>query len=320
MYPKILFHKAGNFTIRDFPLERKGSQWEGFPIHLTGQSVDYHTITRRPYQFPKVINKEYLPSKEEHKNAIFGIQTSSLEKVVLARVTTLTYSTNLDPLGVFFHIKDKALGCWPFAVILAPHLAFVGATPELLYKRKKNRLSTMALAGTRLHGNEYELFTSKALHLEFQVVKNFIAKKLQEISHPFEVTDDVFIKRTINLSHLYYPFEVTLKEGISDEEIINKLHPTPAICGIPKVGALDAISDSEPFDRGWYSGIFSISTGDTKEVYIALRCAQIKENKLHIFTGGGIVKNSNPENEWDELEHKMQLFTRWSQESCLNKQ
>lgn len=308
MPPKILFHKAGNFSITDFPIDRVGPLWKDFPAHLTGQAVDYDTITPISYQFPHVVKREDTPSREAHQNIVLQMQPLELKKTVVARLTTLTFSEDLDPLGVFFYLKERSSGSWPFAIILSPTLAFVGSTPELLYKRTKNHLSTMALAGTRPHALENELLSCKTCRLEFQFVKDFITNQLREICEPFEVSDEVFIKRTHNLSHLYYPFEVTLKNGVSDGEILQRLHPTPAIAGYPRLDALSKIASCESFDRGWYCGTLEYSNTLTKEVYVALRCAQIKENKLHIFAGGGIVKNSDPQNEWEELENKIQTF------------
>jgi menaquinone-specific isochorismate synthase len=295
---------GGDFQIRDFPLPRKAKNWTGIPEKIDFQSQSSSLIDPISYRLPPLLSRSDTPTKEEHASFVEQFLLSGVEKIVLARQTTLTFADRVDPLGIYSHLLKLKGSATCFGVMLSPDIAFMGATPELLFSRDGDILKTMALAGTRKHEDEASLLTStKDLH-EFGVVKEEIYNKLSEIAHPFTVEETPTLWRTNSLSHLYCPFEVKLKKKTSNDELISFLHPTPAIAGRPRKDAMKLISLMEEFDRGWYCGTFRSGS----DVYVCLRTTLVIENKMHIFSGGGIVLGSKPETEWQELENKIALF------------
>jgi isochorismate synthase len=86
--------------------------------------------------------------------------------------------------------------------------------------------------------------------------------------------------------------------------LLNKLHPTPAVCGLPKKDAFDFIIENETHDRGFYAGYIGIETQSSNEYFVNLRCARFFSDRINLFVGGGITADSRPENEWTETELK----------------
>lgn len=292
------------FSILDFPLPRKESTWNKFPSKLY-----FQPSALIPFTMPicdsagKPIARKDTPTFAEWDRII---QNHTNSKTILARKTTLTFARLLNPFSMIQTLRKKAANSLVFGIILGPHLAFIGATPELLFKRRGNHLTTEALAGTRVLGKEKELLASaKDLH-EFGFVKDEIAEKLASIAKPFSVSKDIHVKKTSHLCHLHYPFEVILKDNISDLDLISFLHPTAAISGSDR--ALEFIQANEPFDRGWYAGTVGMMTPEESRVYVGIRSAIIDENQMHIFAGAGIVNNSLSYSEWQELENKIKLW------------
>ena len=110
--------------------------------------------------------------------------------------------------------------------------------------------------------------------------------------------------------HLVSRIEGLLAEGVTTLDILETLHPTPAVGGTPRPDALDAIRRLEPFDRGWYAGPVGWIGPDAAEFAVALRCGLVWPRRLSLFSGAGIVSGSTPEAEWDEIEHKIVSFTQ----------
>ena len=295
------------FWIEDFPLKRKEDLWEKFPSYFSFSPEEIKEIP--PFnianELPPLEMTAYLPDFEEWIELVKKMQgNKNLEKTILARIRTNLYEQNLSAISLFFSLRNRSRGALPFAFLLSPKLAFVGVTPETLYRKKGLQIETEALAGTIKLGKEEALLHSKKDHHEFRIVKEEITKKLQSICHPFVTDSKVFVKETETLCHLHYPFKAKLKDDLSDKELTTLFHPTPAIGGYPRNKALDFIQENELFDRGYYTGTFGMRMNGVSDVKVAIRCALVEENLLHIFTGAGITHNSLPEMEWKELNLK----------------
>jgi menaquinone-specific isochorismate synthase len=101
-----------------------------------------------------------------------------------------------------------------------------------------------------------------------------------------------------------------LRVGVSDRDLVNALHPTPAVAGAPVAEAIVALRDFEPFDRGLYAGPIGVVSRDGAEIAVAIRSARIEGNALTAFAGAGIVEGSDPAEEWRETGHKLLAFER----------
>ncbi|MBS3904392.1 MAG: isochorismate synthase [Simkania sp.] len=275
-----------------------------------------------PNPMPRMINRMDLPEKSTWDQTIYhalkSIEQGMLNKVVLARKTTLSFESPLHPLSVLLRLRRQAHPIATFFCLQsAPHKAFLGATPERLFSRSGRHLSTMAVAGTRRRSadvSEDEALAHELLHSikdkrEVDIVVDSIIEHLSPFCEKIDLSPLTILKSAY-VQHLYYPIRAVLKEGVSDSMLIQALHPTPAVGGSPKPVALAFIGQHESFSRGPYAAPIGWLGTERSEISVAIRSALIDGSTLHLFAGTGIVQGSDPDAEWQELEHKISQFLR----------
>ena len=259
------------------------------------------------------------PVWERHLREIFGlISQETLTKVVLGRCTCFEFENRLSPYDILKQLQGKSPSATLFAFQFEKEQAFIGASPETLYKREGKTIKSAAVAGTRPRGNTPEedtkltqelLNNQKELH-EFNIVKESIKQALSPLCTKLH-TEDQRILQTSTVQHLLRSFEGLLKDPISDQDLIAALHPTPATGGMPKNAAIKEILKREYFDRGWYAAPIGWVTRQQAHHIVAIRSALIEKNQMRLFAGAGIVKGSIPLNEWEELEQKISQYILW---------
>lgn len=245
------------------------------------------------------------------------IEKGCLEKIVLARRKTLKFSRPLDPNDLIMGLAEKSQGAYLFYFRNEFGNCYLGASPERLYSRRHRRIESEAIAGTRERSQdckidrqlEIDLLNSQKDCLEQQLVCSEIERKLAVLCCDFGVVDDRKVIKLPNVQHLRTRFGGILKRDIDDWNIVDALHPTPAVCGLPSEEAFSFIMECEPFDRGCYAGPVGYIGKDHAEFAVGIRSALIEQENLHLFAGAGIVKGSNAKDEWGEIENKMRLFS-----------
>ncbi len=302
----------------------KDALWDGFPrqtffspshIYRCRESVALQELgERRPLfctDLPDRSAWETLVS-----DALEEIRKGTFEKVVLARRSSLLIET--QPLVLLRSLRQQSRRATVFMLQLSPSVAFMGATPERLYKRKGRRVMVDALAATRPRGNSPEEDVRLAQELvnhpkdkrEFALVKESIQELMAPLCVSWSWSGHDRVVTTPTVQHLYNAFEAQLKEDVSDNDLLEVLHPTAAIGGKPRKAALDFIAKNEPFERGWYASPIGYAFDDEAEFAVAIRSALIKSGQMHLFAGTGIVEGSDAAKEWHELEHKIELWKR----------
>ena len=253
-----------------------------------------------------------FPVWEHEVNEVLqGIKREDYLKVVLARLTQFEFDESPSPYGLLKNLEGRNR----FSFQFSPETAFIGVSPETLYRRKKSCIESAAVAGTRPRGKtetEDEMLMNDLINNpkeqhEFQVVKNRIYETLSPLCKNLEIQDQKVLK-TPTVQHLYHTFQGTLKEKIQDTALIEALHPTPAVRGSPRKEAFDEIGRREQFDRGWYAAPIGWVSPSEAHHLVGIRSALMKKNYLHLFAGTGIVLGSIPSKEWDELEHKIKQY------------
>jgi isochorismate synthase len=190
-----------------------------------------------------------------------------------------------------------------------------GATPETLLQSQEDSFSTMALAGTQPYKGEDMVVWQNKEKDEQEFVTNFIIENLKNSTNKIHVSKP-YTTRAGNLLHLKTDIKGVLKPESSLKIVIDILHPTPAVCGLPKQVAKDFIIENEGYDREFYTGFLGELNYDfntkskASNLYVNLRCMKIENKKAHLFIGCGITKNSNPEAEWQESVNKSQIMKR----------
>ncbi len=256
------------------------------------------------------INFEKLVEK-----GVEAIKNKQFEKVVLSRkieVELLEFNFNT--------IFNKSLSNYPNALnycFYHPKIGlWLGATPEQLVKIDNNLLKTVSLAGTQIFNkNESPIWLHKEQN-EQQIVTDFIKTTLEKVSNKINVSKPYTFKAG-NLVHLKSDIEATIINDKSIIEIINLLHPTPAVCGFPKIAARKFILEIENYNREFYSGFtgewqkdfLSFKPNDS-DLFVNLRCAKIENKKAFIYVGCGVTDESVAENEFFETQNKMQTMLR----------
>lgn len=184
--------------------------------------------------------------------------------------------------------------------------AWMGAFSEVLGKFNKttHEFETMALAGTLPVSEEW---SEKEIE-EQKPVTTYIQNILKNYSdhiHQSATYDHI----SGNIKHLRTDFKTSIKPEDLDS-IIHDLHPTPAVCGIPKDFCNENIRKYEKFPREFYAGYIKVETEESILYFVNLRCARLYQDSVHVFVGGGITAQSNPEKEWRETELKSEAILK----------
>ena len=181
---------------------------------------------------------------------------------------------------------------------------WMGASPERLIQTNGNKLKTMALAGTQPYLGKLNVsWTEKDQH-EQEFVTEYILEQLKDLTKSLHVSGPETVIAG-NLLHLRTTITAEMNSNDFLEELIEKIHPTPAVCGVPKNKAASYILENEGYDRSYYSGYLGeLNMNNSNTLFVNLRCMEIVGQTATLFVGGGITKDSIPENEWRETVDK----------------
>jgi isochorismate synthase len=267
-------------------------------------------------------NKESsdINSKDFHMNivskAIEAIEKNQFKKVVLSRKELVDIS-DFDICEVY----NRLLQTYPNAFVYVwfhPKVGlWLGATPETLLKVNNNAFNTMALAGTQVFNQDLTPKWAQKEVDEQLFVTEYIVRKISSFCNDIKVLE-VETVRAGSLLHL----KTVIKGVLNTEEssnslstLINLLHPTPAVCGLPKEAAKQFILDNENYDRSYYTGYlgelnFDNQNGNETNLFVNLRCMEIVNDNAQIYIGGGITKESRAEAEWKETVAKSNVMKK----------
>lgn len=226
-------------------------------------------------------------------------------KIVLSRIISFPQQ-GLTAEYVFNSFNEKFPNAAVFAFTDENEAQWIGATPELLFKKRGLAYTTISLAGTRKAGSS-EKWGAKEIQ-EQNVVTEFIQHELRELGAEKVICGEIQTRNAGSIEHLCN--EISFEYSGDWQNVMKALHPTPAICGMPRKVAKDLIQQIEPHDREYYTGLIGIEQGENVDVYVILRCLKIEGSKLHVYVGAGITKDSISELEARE--------TRWKAESLTD--
>jgi menaquinone-specific isochorismate synthase len=162
-----------------------------------------------------------------------------------------------------------------------------------------------ALAGTRPCHQKEELFTSEKDRREFFIVQKRIIDSLSPHCESMPIASDLTIRSSSQICHFHSQIAGHLKKGVTDEILLDALHPTPAVGGHPSKEALNFLKRHEPFARGLYAAPLGWTGPETADFAVGIRSCLIQNNRAYLYAGTGIVEGSDPLSEWEETEHKL---------------
>lgn len=239
-------------------------------------------------------------------------------KVVLSRCKTLSMSQPIDSaviIEALMHLNEPSD---LFAFEAPSGSIFLGRSPERILSWASGEVSADAIAGTRERGSTRSMDAQEAQNLqnsmkdlsEHQFVTDFVQQTIESFCDDVSAIDQAKLLRLEHVQHIITRFRGTLLEGQQPLDLLNALHPTPAVSGTPQKKAMKYLRDTEPFQRGWFAGSVGWFDGENGKFAIAIRSALIKDHLLKIFAGAGIVSGSDPDKEWAETQVKMENFLK----------
>ncbi|MFC7072531.1 isochorismate synthase MenF [Halovenus rubra] len=265
---------------------------------------------------PGVQSQQHTPTlpgwRDGVESVIDRIDRGAVKKIVLAKALSARLDRELSVVDVLARLGESYPGCYRFLFEPAGGATFFGATPERLVSLRGRTVDTEALAGSIGRGEtddeddwlEQELRKSDKNNHEHDLVVDTIHRQLDSVTDSVE-TGSRTVRKLSTVQHLQTPIRGTLDGDRHVLELVERLHPTPAVGGLPPVGATRAIEELEGFDRGWYASPVGWMDADGNGTFVvAIRSAVAKATEVRLFAGAGIVSDSNPDEEWDELRLK----------------
>lgn len=265
---------------------------------------------------PGIANVRRTPTKAEWRakvrDVLGRIEVGEVEKVVLAGTLTARLRGPFRLADTLARMEEASPGCYRFAIDPGLGAAFFGATPERLITRRDRHVETEALAGSVGRGGTTQeddrltrrLVDSTRIRHEHDLVADAIRDGLGDLATELSV-GDLGVRKLGSVQHLETPIEGTLREPAHVLELVAALHPTPAVGGLPPDAAQDLIRGSESFDRGWYAGPIGWFDAEGDGTFaVGIRSALVSGEVATLYAGNGIVRDSDPAEEWDELQLK----------------
>lgn len=301
---------------------------EGFVVAPFEAKADQPILLIRPDQIERIslssgapgrsglLGDPHLPSPEyaiDFANFHAQLEAGAFRKIVLARCAQEQTPEAIPPMELF----HRACALYPRMFISLVYTERSGwwltATPEILLEGEGSSWRTIALAGTmqleeEQLGSEGEMLSWTTKNIQEQrYVTTYITECLEQFTSDFREEGPITV-RAANLVHLRSDFNFTLPDTQHIGDLLHALHPTPAVCGLPKRDAFRFIVGNEHTPRRYYSGFMGPLLCDDTHLYVSLRCMNIDGNHYHLYAGGGLLKESVMEMEWNETEAKLETM------------
>lgn len=283
---------------------------------ITQKEIEYLSGSHLPQQklsIEKEIEIDPQKWQETVAKAAEEMKQSTTEKIVLAREVRLHFDEEVNIAYVLSQLMNTQQHSYLFAFENNGD-CFVGATPERLVKVEGSDLLSTCLAGTAPRGaTEKEdreigqtLLNDEKNRKEHDFVVQMINNALLKTCTDISIPEKPVLHPLKNLQHLYTPVTAKLKQNFTIFDVVEQLHPTPALGGTPTKESLKFIREHEQLDRGWYGApIGWIDSNNNGEFAVAIRSALIQRDEASLFAGCGILADSDNKMEYEETKIKL---------------
>lgn len=240
------------------------------------------------------------------------LKNGPLKKVVLARELRLIFDQEVASEKVLSTLRKEQHNSFTFA-FESNGDCFIGATPERLVKKQGDNVFSTCLAGSIPRGKTPEddqilgeqLLADRKNRMEHQYVVEMIKEALEESCEDLILPDKPQLMKLKNIQHLYTPVIGKCKKDSSLLLLVERLHPTPALGGLPKKEAVEKIRQVEELDRGFFGAPLGwIDYKGNGEFAVSIRSGLIQGKEASLFAGCGIVADSDAESEFMETSLK----------------
>lgn len=290
------------------------------------QELSGLTVEEAPdVRLPRIAGRTDYPDQPgweaNVRAALDLIRSGLLDKVVLARKAVYRFEAPVPATRILRVLRGVTSNCYHFLLQPEPGIAFMGTTPECLYRRAGREIFTEALAGTRPRDPDpardaelaRELMDNDKERREQELVRRDILRQLHLLSDTVDADEGAELLPLERKQHLISRIRARLRPDITDTDLIASLHPTPAVGGSPRINALKEIPRLEPFSRGGYAAPVGWFSGDRAVFAVAIRSGLVRGDQVNVYSGAGIVEGSDPAAEWLEIENKISDFVRVTQ-------
>lgn len=284
--------------------------------HAT-ENIDFQALTPLFLPAPSLAYSTQREHEDLVQKGVQAIEAGKMRKLVISRAKSIPYPTGFDVWDTFQKLCATYSTAFCYFFSLPTVGTWMGATPETLIACEgKEIFRTIALAGTQAYKGQAvrdALWSQKEIE-EQALVSRYIINCFKKIRlREFEEEGPKTVIAG-HLMHLQTNFWVNMHEvefPTLGSEMLALLHPTSAVCGMPKGEAQDFLLQNEGYDRQFYSGFLGTSNiGNDSHLFVNLRCMQLTQTGLTLYAGGGITIDSVPEKEWQETELKMQIMQK----------
>ncbi len=254
-----------------------------------------------------------IQAEKNHINlvqkAIDFIKDKNADKIVLSRKEIID-SAEFDLLNTLKKMLESYKNSFVYLWYHPSVGLWMGASPERLINYKKNKFKTTALAGTQTYKGSIDVNWNEKEKKEQQFVTDYILDTIGKCIDDTEIRGPYTVKAG-NLLHLRTDISGNLRLAYSLDNLINALHPTPAVCGLPKNVATEFILQNEGYSRAFYSGFLGeLNILGNTNLFVNLRCMQLENKTVSIYIGGGISIDSDPKKEWKETVSKAEVIKK----------
>lgn len=264
-----------------------------------------------PFVKPQVLSVEER-KKEQYMEAVSNvtnqIKDGDAEKVVIARSVKMNFDCEVPNVSALHHISSEQQESYHFGLEKSNHL-FFGATPERLIEVSNGRAYSACVAGSIERGKSAiedrqlgeELLRDWKNRAEHHYVVKMISHVFNEYCKDVSLSKEPKLMKIRDIQHLFTPIEGQIEKGTDIFTLVEALHPTPALGGVPTDVSMEIIREQENLDRGYYAApIGWVDTEGNGEFAVAIRSALLTGQEAYLYAGGGIVTDSNAEEEYVE--------------------
>lgn len=288
--------------------------WTGrVDLARTELSTLWEALSRAAHEAPparvvRVSHSDLDRYRDRIRAITEAIGRGELSKVVAARRAFVAADVDLDPWAILRTLSARYPQTWRFGLRFGAG-TFLAATPERLFVKRGRRVEADALAGSIAvteDDAEARLCASAKDLREHRPVVDHLLERLGPVCERLDAPAEPEIRRLPNVLHLHTRISGVLQPGIDPATLVERLHPTPAVGGVPAVAASHWIARNEPHPRGWYGGpVGWVDADGDAEITVALRCGVVRGASAWLWAGGGIVDGSEPDAEWNESALKL---------------
>lgn len=286
-------------------------------FELSSNSKQFVDFSDLPDQLDED-SEVYESSKEDYfaqiKEMLTDLQSKRLDKVILSRVHVLNGKGRKDAASIFLRLNETYPNAFVSMVDIPNEGLWIGASPERFLNSDGKTIETVALAGTQKLGDR----AVQSVEWEKKEVEEqaYVSKYIEELLFNYQVDDyqkeGPFTAQAGNVVHLKTTYKANT--ALSFDKISSfaqALHPTPAVCGLPKNKAMNLIRKVEKHRREYYAGFLGpIRADGSLALFVNLRSMKVLQESMALFVGGGITAESDPEKEWMETCFKAQTLLK----------